>query len=97
LLKELIMAKFEFNEQALADVANQAVAVRAKEMQELLDGLLATQQGRDVEEVKLVLESRWQTQFDRSLADPHLSVWAKQLASGGRVEVQQKDLTAQDF
>jgi hypothetical protein len=66
-------------------------------MQDLLDSVLATQQGRDVEEVKSVLESRWHEQFDRTLTDPNLSAWAEQLASGGRVVVQQKDLTAQDF
>ena len=91
-----MVAEFEFNQQALADVANEAVAVRASQMQDLLDSVLTTQQGRDVEEMKSVLASRWHQQFDRTLTDPHLSTWAEQLASGGRVVVRQKDLTARD-
>ena len=91
------MAKFEFNKQALADVANKAVAIRAKEMQDLLDGLRASEDGKDVSEVKLVLVARWQEKFDRALGEPHLSSWARQLASGGRVVVEQQEVTAQDF
>lgn len=88
------MARFELNQGALADLANQAVAIRAQQMQVLLDGVLASHGGEDVSTVKFVLGARWQQQFDRALTDPHLSAWSEQLAKGGRIVVKPEILPA---
>lgn len=87
------MAKFELNKQALAKVANQAIAVRAQQMQALLDAVGQSEQGKDVSEVKAMLGARWLRQFEKPLTDPHLSAWAEQLAAGGRVVVQTEAVT----
>ena len=78
---------FEFNEDAIRDLANRAVTIRAQEMQALLDEVRATEQGKDVDDVKVSLAARWRETFDRDLTDPHLSAWAEQLAKGGQVIV----------
>jgi hypothetical protein len=87
------MAKFELNKQALAKVANQAVAVRAQQMQTLLDAVAQSAHGKDVSEVKATLGARWLQQFEKPLTDPHLSAWAEQLAAGGRVVVKTEAAT----
>lgn len=78
---------FEFNEDAIRDLANQALTIRAQEMQALLDEVRTTAQGQEVDDVKVVLATRWRETFDRDLTDPHLSAWAEQLAKGGQVIV----------
>jgi hypothetical protein len=78
---------FEFNEDAIRDLANRAVTIRAQEMQALLDEVRTTEQGKDVDDVKAVLAARWRETFERDLTDPHLSAWAEQLAKGGQVIV----------
>jgi hypothetical protein len=81
------LAGFEFNEQAIADVANQAVTMRAQQIQSLLDEVQESESGNDVPAVKRALVARWQQEFDRTLTDPHLGTWAEQLAGGARVIV----------
>ena len=71
---------FEFNEDAIRDLANRAVTIRAQEMQALLDEVRTTEQGKDVDDVKAVLAARWRGTFERDLTDPYLSAWAEQLA-----------------
>jgi hypothetical protein len=78
---------FEFNEDAIRDLANRAVTIRAQEMQALLDEVRTTGQGKDVDDVKVSLATRWREAFDRDLTDPHLTAWAEQLAKGGQVIV----------
>lgn len=78
---------FEFNEDAIRDLANRAVTIRAQEMQAILDEVRTTEQGKDVDDVKAVLAARWREMFERDLTDPHLSAWAEQLAKGGQVIV----------
>jgi hypothetical protein len=78
---------FEFNEDAIRDLAERAVMTRSQEMQTVLDAGRSTEQGKDVEVVKASLASRWRAAFDQDLIDPHLSAWAEQLANGGAVVV----------
>jgi hypothetical protein len=78
---------FEFDEEAIRDLANQALTIRAREMQALLDEVRTTEQGKDVDDVKVVLATRWRETFERDLTDPHLRAWAEQLAKGGQVIV----------
>jgi hypothetical protein len=87
------MAKFELNKQALADVANQAVALRAQQMQALLDAVGESERGKDISTVKATLGARWLQEFERQLTDPQLSAWAEQLAGGGRVIVKPETVT----
>ncbi len=87
------MAKFELNRQALANVANQAVALRAQQMQALLDAVGQGEHGNEVSKVKATLGARWLHQFERLLTDPHLSAWAEQPAAGGRVIVKPEAVT----
>lgn len=79
--------KFEFNEQAITDLANRAATMRAEQMQALLDDIRSTEQGKDVPSLKNALATRWRETLDRELTDPHLSAWAEQLAKGGQVIV----------
>ena len=58
---------FEFNEDAIRDLANRAVTIRAQEMQALLDEVRTTEQGKDVEDVKVSLATRWRETFERDL------------------------------
>lgn len=81
------MAKFEFNERAIADIADQTVTLRAQQMRALLDAIQVSEHGKDIEVVKAMLALSWQQQFDGTLTDPHLSSWAEQLAKGGKVIV----------
>jgi hypothetical protein len=78
---------FEFNQDAIRDLANRAVTIRAQEMQALLDKVRTTEQDKDVDDVKVVLAIRWRETFERDLTDPHLTAWAEQLAKGGQVIV----------
>ncbi len=78
---------FEFNEDAIRDLAERAVTMRAQEMQTVLDAVRSTEQGKDIEVVKASLASRWRAAFERDLTDPHLSAWAEQLANGDAVIV----------
>ena len=87
------MAKFELNKQALADVANQAVARRAQKMQAPLDAVGESERGKDISTVKATLGARWLQEFERQLTDPQLSAWAEQLAGGGRVIVKPETVT----
>lgn len=81
---------FRLNEEAVKKVANDAVAIKAQQMQSLLDSLASTEKGKPVEDVKATLERRWTEDLSGTLTDPHLSAWAEQLAAGGRVIVKQE-------
>ncbi|MDA8266702.1 MAG: hypothetical protein M0T79_15450 [Actinomycetota bacterium] len=77
---------FEFDDDAIRNLANRAVTMRAQEMQALLDEVRSTEQ--DVEAARANLAFHWRATFDRDLTDPHLSAWAEHSAKGGTVIVE---------
>jgi hypothetical protein len=91
------VTRFEWNKDAVAKVMNQAVSVRAEEIQALFDALGPECAGRDVEEVKAVLTTRWAEDLHGSITDPELTAYAEVLASGQPIRVEQQQLTAEDL
>ncbi|HEY3944835.1 MAG TPA: hypothetical protein VGL78_06395 [Solirubrobacteraceae bacterium] len=85
------MARFEWNDEVVGKVAREAVAGATERMQALLDHVLADGGGKDVAEVKAVLRSRWQSEFEKVPSDAFLNDCAERLAAGQRVVVQPED------
>ena len=86
------MASFEFDKDALSKVINNAVQVRADELQAVYDNVLRAAGGKSPEEVKELLRDEVRSAFGTEITDPELSSCAEVLAAGRRIEVRREDV-----
>lgn len=85
------MAGFEFDRDVLAGAINNAMKVRAGELQGVYDRVHQVGSGKTVEEVKDLLRAEVLATFGTEITDPELSACAEVLASGRRIEVRRQD------
>lgn len=86
------MAGFEFDRDVLAKGINNAMQVRAGELQGVYDRVHQAAGGKTVEEVKELLRAEVRATFGTEITDPELSACAEVLASGRRIEVRRQDV-----
>jgi hypothetical protein len=86
------MVRFEWDKDALAKVINNAVQVRADELQAVYDRVLQAGRGKSLEEVKQVLQAEVRSTFGTEITDPELSDCAEVLAAGRRIVVRPEDV-----
>jgi hypothetical protein len=78
-----VRALKEHVRQQLPTMAQQS----SSKLQSVYDRVLATGQGRDVDEVRDLLAVEWRSTFGQELAEPNLTEAATMLADGRRIEV----------
>jgi hypothetical protein len=85
------MAKFEFNKGAIDRVAREAVRNMAADLTRGLNALVATHEGRPVDEVKIAVQRVWKDRSGGgSISDPELTQFAEEIAAGRGVTVRAK-------
>ncbi|MFJ3283380.1 hypothetical protein [Streptomyces halstedii] len=80
-------------ERNMKKVANEAAAVVAAKLSTMLNGMSREYKGRAVEEIKPVLQRRWNGVADGSITDPELSEYAAQISRGESFNVGVKKLS----
>ena len=86
------MAGFEFDRDVLARAINDAMQVRAEELQGVYERVHQVGSGKTVEEVKDLLRAEVYATFGTEITDPELSACAEVLASGRRIDVRHQDV-----
>ncbi len=79
------MAEIKWNPDALRRVVQRGFDDAVPKMQAVLDSVLASEQGKNVEVVKATLAARWHQQLGLAASDGFLQGTAEQLAAGTRV------------
>lgn len=85
------MAGFELDRDVLTRAVNDAMEVRAGELQGVYDRVLQAGTGKTTDEVKDMLRAEVRATFGTEITDPELSACAAVLASGRRIEVLRQD------
>jgi hypothetical protein len=80
-------------ERQLKKAANEAVQKIARNLSTMLNGMSQEYKGRPVEEIKPVLQQRWNRVADGSITDPQLTQYAEQVAAGGTFNITADKLT----
>lgn len=86
------MAEIKWNPDAVRQVVQRGFDDAVPKMQAVLDSVLASEQGKDVEAVKATLAARWQQQLGLTASDGFLQGTAEQLAAGTRVVLKPGEL-----
>lgn len=88
--------EFKFDKQALEramkDAANQGLTNLGAELQQVIDYVGGSAEGKSVEAVREELRTATRA-HDFNLPEEHLTAYAEQLSRGGRVVVQTEPLT----
>jgi hypothetical protein len=84
------VAGFEFDRDVLARAINDAMEVRAGELQAVYDRVHQAGMGKTIEEVKHLLRAEVRATFGTEITDPELSACAEVLASGRLIEVRRE-------
>jgi hypothetical protein len=86
------MVRFEWDKDALAKVINNAVQVRADELQAVYDRVSQAGRGKSLEDVKQLLQAEVRSTIGTVITDPELSDCAEVLAAGRRIVVRREDV-----
>jgi hypothetical protein len=83
------LADFSFDDSAFRRFVEGMRHTIAPVIQQALDDIYRTHEGKPVDEVKLALQHRWATNGEGwELTDPHLSAYAEVISEGRRIEMQ---------
>lgn len=79
------MAEIKWNPDAIRQTLQEGLDKAAPKMQDVLDSVLASERGKDVQSVKATLAARWHQDLGLTASDELLQRMAEQLAAGTRV------------
>lgn len=77
---------FEFNEEGMRQIAEEAVARAAAEQTQDLDRLRRQYTGQPIEAIRPALQQLFAS-YDGSITEPELSEWAQLISDGTRIEM----------
>jgi hypothetical protein len=79
-------SSFKINQPGLDKIGKEATKNYAALMQQVLDRLAQTQNGKPLDQVKRALKTEWERAGNK-ISDPELTKWAGLLSSGTRIEL----------
>jgi hypothetical protein len=79
--------EIEWNHEELRRMTNDILQEEASQLQAALDRVHRLAEGKNLEQVKILLELEWRTKFAAEITDPDLTDYAQTLVEGHRIVV----------